>query len=930
MKREKKRRAPRPAESAALLRQAEPASRHGTLRKNEQAAWAFLEAVSEGVVAVDGDGRIVLVNARAEEMFGYSRHELLGQTIEILVPERFRSAHVQHRAGYFAEPRSRPMGRGVDLAGRRKDGSEFPVEIALSFIETEDGVLAISLITDISERKRMEGALIEAQTRLREVIEHISEGFALYDPDDRLVLCNSKYREIYAQSADLLVPGVRFENLLRAGVERGQFVAAIGRMEEWVGERLRHHRNPVSPIEQELAGGRWLQITERRTQDGSTVGIRTDITELKQREQELAEKSALLESRVGQLHTLTRVSQMVSSTLDVDEVLRGIARAAGELLDVPLSQIWIADETAQTIELRASSDDRLLAGFPVKMFRYEQGAVGWAAAHRCGLEIPDVLADERFVARDWARAHGFTSLLEVPILFQDSLLGILAFNGRQPFRFGAEDQKLIDSFAAAAAVAIRNARLFEETERRRREAESLAEVGRLMSQSLDPGEVGQRIVDSLLTLFGALSATLYKLESESGDLVSLVVSGAAGPTFGRNLVFPRGTGVVGLAIRERHPVTTPNLLTDSRISYTPEVRARIEQAPFRAILAVPLLVKDRVIGALGIGDRTGRVFTDEEIRLAEAFADQAALALENARLYHRAGEHAQKLTALSMLTRFITSTQESQEVFKAIAQVATTLLGAKMARVWVDDPVSRALRVEGSFGVDPDLEWQMTDFRTFPYGRGVVGRVFESRVPEYIPDIQQESRWENQRLAKEAGLHACAGLPLITGDQAVGVLAVLFGDRRQFTAEEKELIGLLADHAGIAIQNARLLGESRTREARLESLLEVARQLSRFQPSESLLGSIAEACGQLLGVDAVGFRLVEGADLVVAGISEQAKEVMATPRIKIGGSLTGIVATTGEPLIVMDPGNDPRAVPAHAEADRRLGYRAFLGVPVKV
>jgi len=117
--------------------------------------------------------------------------------------------------------------------------------------------------------------------------------------------------------------------------------------------------------------------------------------------------------------------------------------------------------------------------------------------------------------------------------------------------------------------------------------------------------------------------------------------------------------------------------------------------------------------------------------------------------------------------------------------------------------------------------------------------------------------------------------------------------------------------------------------ARLETLLEVNRQLSRIQTLESLLGSIAEACGQLLDSDSVGIRMIDGNDLVVVGTSGTGREEMPTPRIRMGESLIGAVAATGRPLMVPDPANDPRLAPAHREAYRRGGYRVFLGLPLK-
>ena len=117
-----------------------------------QSQTAMLELAPDAIVGIGRDGLIVLVNAQVDALFGYVREELLGQPVEVLVPERFRDAHRFHRVGYFADPRTRPMGAALELFGHRRDGSEFPAEISLSSIETEDGTLAIAAIRDVSER----------------------------------------------------------------------------------------------------------------------------------------------------------------------------------------------------------------------------------------------------------------------------------------------------------------------------------------------------------------------------------------------------------------------------------------------------------------------------------------------------------------------------------------------------------------------------------------------------------------------------------------------------------------------------------------------------------------------------------------------------------------------------------------------------------
>lgn len=196
----------------------------------------------------------------------------------------------------------------------------------------EDCVLSVA--HDINRRIVMERELaasredaLAVRHRLDAAVEAMNEGFALFDSDDRLVLCNSVYRDMYRMHAAKVRLGTSFEEILRAGIAAHAFPLAEGREEEWIAERLHQHRTADRPVEQQLADGRWLMITEQRTADGGIVGVRTDITALKERERELRSAQVELEERVQR-----RTSELVQEVEERKRIERALRASEADLI----------------------------------------------------------------------------------------------------------------------------------------------------------------------------------------------------------------------------------------------------------------------------------------------------------------------------------------------------------------------------------------------------------------------------------------------------------------------------------------------------------------------------------------------------------------------------------------------------------------------
>ena len=777
------------------------------LQNSEKYYRALTENNTDAVILVDPRGMILYESPAYARMMGRASGQRLGKSGFEFIHAEDRGSLAQMLNELVQHPGEI---RRLAFRSQHKDGTWRWLEATGTNLLAESAVHSLVInMHDITERKEREEALRQAEAKYHNIFENAMEGIFQSTPAGKFSTVNPALARMlgYASPEELIAEVNDLNH---------KFYVQLGRRVEFMKQLSEHGTivNFESEVYRHDGGTIWISENVQAMRDhlGQILyyeGTLEDITARKQAEEEI-------HRRVADLEVLYENGLSISISLEPREIAQKMIEILSQKLDWHHAAIRMYHPETRRMELLALNEPDLTPAQIVaeinrlnKIFTStSQGLTGWVIKHGRSVRSGDVQSDKRY----FSAFPDIHSGLYVPMMVGEWAVGAIAVESRQANRFSKEDERLLQTLAAQAAIAFENAHLYQEA------VSASTRKAALHQGSLEIVRAGQDIEALCIALHHAAQQVMpaeaftVSLLTEDGLEVEapyLYDQGIRHP----NTRLPVGAGITGRVIKSKKSLR----LKDVQKTRGAKPIMVGEAEPTRSVLSVPLLAQDKIIGVISAQSRDQGVYIAEDQIFMETLASEAAVAFESARLFEELHHRLAELESLSQVSISLTGAIDLQPLLENIlAGARNAIPAAEKGTIFLVE-LDGVLRLHAMSGyTDP----RIIGLSLLPDQNGYAARVAREQIPIKIDDAQTGYEIPGKGaieeiLAVQSGISA----PLIVKGKVIGVISLDNASRKAaFTESDLRLLLTFASSAAVAIENARLFADTQQRVHRLSAL----------------------------------------------------------------------------------------------------------------